>query len=82
MLAETQPTTLGPATIDTRYTLEDVPFGLLPLAELGRLAGVPMPLHEAGLAIFSALYGRDLAQDNDILPELTSNGLSREQLLA
>lgn len=81
MLAETQPTTLGPATIDTRYTLEDVPFGLLPLAELGRLAGVPMPLHEAGLAIFSALYGRDLAQDNDILPELTKNGLSREQLL-
>jgi opine dehydrogenase len=41
-----------------------------------------MPLHEAGLAIFSALYGRDLAQDNDILPELTRNGLSREQLLA
>ncbi|WP_449256753.1 NAD/NADP octopine/nopaline dehydrogenase family protein [Bosea sp. (in: a-proteobacteria)] len=82
MLARTQPVTLGPATIDTRYTLEDVPFGLLPLAELGRLAGVSMPLHQAGLSLFSALYGRDLAQDNDILPELTRTGLSREQLLA
>jgi opine dehydrogenase len=82
MLAESQPTTLGPATIDTRYTLEDVPFGLLPLAELGRLAGVAMPLHQAGLAIFSALYGRDLAEGNDILPELMKGGLSREQLLA
>jgi len=41
-----------------------------------------MPLHQAGLAIFSALYGRDLAEDNDILPELMKSGLSREQLLA
>lgn len=82
MLARTQPVTFGPATIDTRYILEDVPFGLQPLAQLGRLAKVPMPLHEAGLAIFSALYGRDLAQDNDILPELMKRGLSRDQLLA
>lgn len=82
MLAKTQPVTLGPATIDTRYTLEDVPFGLLPLIELGKLASVPMPLHEAGMAIFSALYGRALAQDNDILQELMGKGLTREQLLA
>ncbi|HEV7256991.1 MAG TPA: NAD/NADP octopine/nopaline dehydrogenase family protein [Bosea sp. (in: a-proteobacteria)] len=82
MLAETQPVTLGPATIDTRYTLEDVPFGLLPLSELGRMAGVPMPLHAAGLAIFSALYGRELTAENDILPLMMAAGLSREQLSA
>lgn len=82
MLAQTQPVTLGPATIDTRYTLEDVPFGLLPLIELGRMANVPVPLHEAGLAIFSGLYGLDLAGDNDILPMMMAAGLTREQLSA
>lgn len=82
MLAETQPVTLGPATIETRYTLEDVPFGLLPLVELGKLAKVPMPLHQAGLSIFSALYGRDLGEVNDILPTLMANGLDRQRLMA
>jgi len=82
MLAQSQPVTFGPATIDTRYTLEDVPFGLLPLVELGKLAEVPMPLHQAGLAIFSSLYGRNLAADNDLLPKLMANGLDRERLMA
>lgn len=65
---------LGPTTIDTRYVLEDVPYGLVPTVLLGRLSGAGAPLHEAGIRIFSALYGRDLAADNDLLPEL---GLER-----
>jgi len=64
----------GPKTAESRYVLEDVPFGLLPTVVLGRLAERPARLHEAGLAIFSAAYGRDLAQDNDLLPAL---GLER-----
>jgi opine dehydrogenase len=68
--------TLGPATIQTRYTLEDVPFGLVPLIWLARQAGVPVPLHEAGLALFSALYGQDLAAQNDLLPALEVAGLA------
>jgi opine dehydrogenase len=60
----------GPTTIDTRYVLEDAPYGLLPTVLLGRLAGVEAPLHAAGVRIFSALYGRDLAAENDLLPEL------------
>jgi opine dehydrogenase len=82
LLASRQEPTLGPATIDTRYTLEDVPFGLLPLVTLGALVGVATPLHEAGLAIFSALYGRDLSADNDILPALLGLGLDRASLAA
>jgi opine dehydrogenase len=64
----------GPTTVDTRYVLEDVPFGLVPLVELGRLAGVPMPLHQAGVGLFGALYGRDFRAENDLLDEL---GLAR-----
>ena len=40
--------TLAPATLETRYVLEDVPFGLVPTVRLARLAGRPAPLHEAG----------------------------------
>ncbi|MBL6078457.1 NAD/NADP octopine/nopaline dehydrogenase family protein [Belnapia sp. T18] len=50
--------TMAPATLETRYVLEDVPFGLVPTARLGRLAGRPAVLHEAGIALLSALYGR------------------------
>lgn len=72
--------TLGPATIQTRYTLEDVPFGLVPLVWLGQLAGVPTPLHQAGIDLFSALYGRDLVAENDLLPALQAQGLATEVL--
>ena len=71
---------LGPATVNSRYILEDVPFGLLPTILLGRLAGRPATLHESGVALFSAAYGRDFAQDNDLLPELGLERLSVAQL--
>jgi opine dehydrogenase len=58
----------GPATLDSRYVTEDVPFGLWPTVVLGEAAGVPVPLHSAGVALFSALYGRDFSRENDILP--------------
>lgn len=60
----------GPATLDTRYVTEDVPFGLWPTIRLAQLAGTGAPLHDAGLRLFSALYGRDFAAENDLLPRL------------
>jgi opine dehydrogenase len=70
----------GPSSMDTRYITEDVPFGLVPSTVLGRSAGVAMPLHEAGIAIFSALYGRDFRAENDLLPMLALDGLSVDGL--
>lgn len=61
---------LGPSTVATRYVLEDVPFGLVPTVWLGRLAGQPTSLHQAGIALFSAAYGRDFERENDLLPAL------------
>ncbi|MBY5760138.1 NAD(P)-binding domain-containing protein [Rhizobium leguminosarum] len=60
----------GPKSTDTRYVLEDVPFGLIPTLYLARAAGVPAPLHESGVQILSACYGRDFAAENDLLPEI------------
>ncbi|HKL68393.1 NAD/NADP octopine/nopaline dehydrogenase family protein [Salibaculum sp.] len=60
----------GPATADSRYVTEDVPYGLVLTVTLGQLAGCPAPLHEAGIRIFSAMYGRDFEQENEILKTL------------
>jgi opine dehydrogenase len=72
----------GPKTADSRYVTEDVPFGLVATAQLGRLAGVPAPLHEAGIALFSAAYGCDFTARNDLLPALGFASLSLDQLKA
>lgn len=74
--------TAGPTTIDTRYVLEDVPFGLQQNLILGRMLGTDVRLHEAGMAIFSALYGRDLRAENDLLPEIGLQEMSVERLNA
>jgi opine dehydrogenase len=73
---------LGPATIESRYILEDVPFGLLPTVLLGKISGNPAILHESGVSILSAAYGRDLRADNDILPALGIEGLADTDLVA
>jgi len=70
----------GPTTADSRYVLEDVPFGLLPTVLLGKISGKPAVLHEAGILILSAAYGRDLRLDNDILPALGLDALSDAEL--
>ena len=70
----------APTSLDTRYVLEDAPFGLYPTVLLGLLCGRPAVLHEAGLATLSALYGRDLAMDNDIVPLLRLAELSVDEL--
>lgn len=65
----------GPTSLETRYVLEDIPFGLLVTVRIAAVLGIAVPLHEAGIAIFSALYGRDFRQENDILPSLGLDGL-------
>jgi opine dehydrogenase len=67
----------GPSSIDTRYVLEDAPFGLHPTVLLGKLTDRPATLHQAGVDIFSALYGRDFAGENDLLDDI---GLERMSL--
>jgi len=57
----------GPATADSRYVTEDVPYGLAMTVALGQMTGQPAVLHAAGIEIFSALYGRDFMAENALL---------------
>jgi opine dehydrogenase len=70
----------GPVTADSRYVTEDVPYGLVLTAALGRMSGHPALLHEAGIQIFSAMYGRDFECENEILKALELNSFSLEDL--
>lgn len=65
-----RPELRGPKTLETRYITEDVPFGLVPMELLGRIAGVPLPLHQAGIALFDAICDRDFRAENDLLTAL------------
>ncbi len=72
---------MGPTTLDTRYITEDIPYGIAATEWLGRVAGVPTPLHSAGSAMFCALTGRDLRAENDLLPALNLDGVGPAELL-
>jgi opine dehydrogenase len=68
----------GPTDTGTRFLHEDIPFGLVFAAALGRMAGVPMPATEAVIAIASLITGQDFAAGNDLIDPL---GLAQESAL-
>jgi opine dehydrogenase len=70
----------GPATLDTRFVLEDVPYGLAFTAAAARIAGHPVPLTQGCIDILSALWGRPLVADNDLLPVLGLGEFDATQL--
>jgi len=53
----------APATIDHRFLNEDVPYGLVPIAELGNVAQVPTPCADAVIEIASIVAGRSYRRD-------------------
>jgi opine dehydrogenase len=72
----------GPTTLDTRFVLEDVPFGLAFYAAVARIAGVAVPNIEAATTVLSAAYGIDLRSANPLLAPLRLADTTREELLA
>lgn len=72
----------GPKSLGTRWVTEDLPFGIAATVALAEVAGVPVPLHAAGLGLLSAAMGRDFRRENDLLPALGISELSATQLQA
>jgi len=60
----------GPTNPESRYVMEDVPYGLVLTVILGRLLNCPARLHESGIMILSAMYGRDFLTENELLKGL------------
>jgi opine dehydrogenase len=61
MLQESEPNKdiRAPPSVDHRYFHEDIPFGLVPMATLGRLAGVETPVVDSLVTIAASVAGRD-----------------------
>lgn len=57
--SEPNKTIKSPSSLDHRYVHEDVGFGLVPMAALGRLAGVPTPTIDAIVHLTSQAVGVD-----------------------
>mmetsp|Transcript_15778 Transcript_15778/g.36533 ORF Transcript_15778/g.36533 Transcript_15778/m.36533 type:complete len:469 (-) Transcript_15778:74-1480(-) len=72
----------GPNVTDSRYVTEDVPFGLGLIVALGKIVGRPAVLHESGLLIFNAMYGRDFVAENDLLQAIPLDKIRLKDLKA
>ena len=50
----------APPTLQHRFLLEDVPYGMVPLESLGRLTGIPTPVTGAIVTLASEVTGMDM----------------------
>ncbi|MDA8219948.1 MAG: NAD/NADP octopine/nopaline dehydrogenase family protein [Dehalococcoidales bacterium] len=69
----------APTSIETRYVLEDVPTGLVPIASLGRLAGLEMSTIGGLVDVACALYRRDFWREGRNSDRLGIAGLSVDE---
>ncbi len=70
----------APASVDHRFFNEDVPYGLVPLTELGRLAGVAMPASEAVIELASIATGKPYREMGLTLERMGIAGLTIAKL--
>jgi len=66
---------VAPRSLDTRYIMEDVPTGLVPIASLGRLAGLDMPATVGLVNVCCAIYRRNFWEEGRNLRRLGLAGL-------
>jgi opine dehydrogenase len=66
----------APHTLDSRYVLEDVPTGLVPIVALGQLAGIETPVSQGLVNMCNALYRHDFWQEGRNAERLGIAGLS------
>ncbi|RAI43170.1 hypothetical protein CH341_15675 [Rhodoplanes roseus] len=72
----------SPGSLDHRYVHEDVGYGLVPMAALARVAGVPTPTMDALIQLAGLSLGIDYAKDGLTLDKLGLAGQSVAELLA
>jgi opine dehydrogenase len=72
----------GPTSLESRFVLEDVPFGLVFYETLARLADTPVPMMSATITNLATLYVRDFRNENPVLAALRLDEETRRSLLA
>ncbi len=80
--SEANRTIAAPPTLEHRYVDEDVGFGLVPMSELARAAGVATPTMDGLVTLASAARGVDFRRLGLTLARMGLAGLPLEALLA
>jgi opine dehydrogenase len=70
----------APKDMRHRFLLEDIPYGLVPMEELARLAGVPTPMCSALIELAGAMLGTDFRKEGRGLKRLGLAGLSLAEI--
>lgn len=71
----------APGTIFTRQLTEDIPTGVLPIMELGKAAGLDMPLLTSMVNTIEALLDMDLRANGRSLNNLGLEGKTKDEIL-
>lgn len=71
----------APHSLDHRYLHEDIPFGLVPLSALGRIAGVETPVADALISLAEAIAGRPYREEGLNEQVLGLEGATREGVI-
>jgi len=70
----------APPLLQHRYIWEDVPTGLVPISELGRACGLPMPVTDMLIQLANLTCGVDFRQEGRTLAALGMAGWTPEQI--
>lgn len=71
---------VGPKSISDRYFIEDIPYGLVPIAELAGEFSVAAPLIRSIVDLGSGVCGRDFWEEGRKLGDLGLDGLGPDGL--
>ena len=70
----------APKTLHHRFLTEDTPYSMVPMAALGRLAGVPTPIMDALIALLGELLGEDYAVTGQTAKRMGLAGMTPEAI--
>lgn len=71
----------GQDALETRYLLEDIPMGLVPMASLGHLLGIKVDRIETIIKLGEFLLDRDLTSNGRTVENLGLAGMGREEII-
>ncbi len=71
----------GPRNIDHRYISEDIPFGLVPIASIGRELGIRTGAIDTVVGLASLVSGRDWWTDGRTADKMGLAGMSASQMV-
>ena len=83
-IQESEPnrTIKSPPSLDHRYIREDIGYGLVPMAEIGKLLGIKTPVMDALITLASAALDVDFRAEGLTLEKMGLAGVTRENLPA